>query len=292
MNIESLRSFLLVAKYSSFSKAAEVLYTSQPTLSKKIADLEKELGIQLFVRDYHATRLTAAGSNILKECIEIVDRYDNVFKLAQESRQGVVKKVRIGNFESEYFLISRFLEIVRTRFPDVDLDINTYSPRRIDEGVENNEIDIGFRPLYPIERKSGLNICEVHKARMCFLLPRNHKYANKESIDIFSLKQESFILLSPEFDEQYDWFTQYCEKRGITPKIINHYSRTDTLFLQVAAGNGISIAAFDSAFLKILRKNLSLVTISGEDAFVKIGIVWKADNPNPLVASLIEEYTK
>ncbi|MBP2656349.1 MAG: hdfR 4, partial [Firmicutes bacterium] len=271
MNIELLRSFILVAKYSSFSKAAEVLYTSQPTLSKKIADMEKELGIQLFVRDYHATRLTAAGSNILKECIEIVDRYDKVFTLAQESRSGVLKKVRIGTFESEYFLISRFIEMVRTCFPDVDLDINTYSPKKMDEEVENNEIDIGFRPLYPIERKSGLKICEINKSRMCFLLPRNHKYANKETLDIFSLKQESFILLSPEFDEQYDWFIQYCEKRGITPKIVNKYSRIDTLFLQVAAGNGISIAAFDSAYLKILRKNLSLVSMNGEDTCVKVG---------------------
>ena len=76
MDIRVLRYFLTVAREESFSRAADALYLSQPTLSRQIREMEEELGTQLLVRTNRSVRLTPEGQRLLRRAREIVDLMD------------------------------------------------------------------------------------------------------------------------------------------------------------------------------------------------------------------------
>lgn len=78
MEIRVLRYFLTVAKEQSFTKAAEVLHITQPTLSRQLAGLEKELGVTLFDRSGHHITLTDEGLLLKRRALEIVDMEEKI----------------------------------------------------------------------------------------------------------------------------------------------------------------------------------------------------------------------
>jgi DNA-binding transcriptional LysR family regulator len=78
VNISSLRYFIAVAEFASFTKASERMFVSQPTLSRQVQELEESLGVQLFIRQKGSLTLTTPGHRLLPEAKEIVKRFDNL----------------------------------------------------------------------------------------------------------------------------------------------------------------------------------------------------------------------
>ena len=80
MEIRQLYYFFEIARQGSFSKAAEVLYVTQPTISQQIASLEKELDMSLFSRTTKKVLLTAEGEKFLEPCRQVIDAYDRLLE--------------------------------------------------------------------------------------------------------------------------------------------------------------------------------------------------------------------
>ena len=89
MDIRVLRYFLTIAREESFSRAAQALYLSQPTLSRQIRDMEEELGVTLFVRTNRNLVLTKEGMRLRKRAQEIVDLMDKTQSEFQELDEEV-----------------------------------------------------------------------------------------------------------------------------------------------------------------------------------------------------------
>ena len=95
MDIRVLRYFLTVAREESFSRAADALYLSQPTLSRQIREMEEELGTQLLVRTNRSVRLTPAGERVVPILERIVDCYRDLYSAAGEASSGLTP-LRLG----------------------------------------------------------------------------------------------------------------------------------------------------------------------------------------------------
>ena len=76
MDIESLRPFLALTQELNFTRAAARSYLSQPTLSRRIRDLEREVGEELFARDSHTVSLTPAGERFQRYAVQLVGLFD------------------------------------------------------------------------------------------------------------------------------------------------------------------------------------------------------------------------
>jgi len=286
MNLDLLRAFVLVAHNLSFNKAAGLLFISQAAVSKQIAELEKQLGVQLFIREYHKLQLTSEGAELLKECKEVMGTIDRILNKHSVPRGGA-RKLVIGCVENEYTFFPQVIKMIRERLPDVFLDVKVLPPREIEGAVDCDELDIGIRPFFSTGPKTKLSCKELYTARMCFVLPREHSYARNRVLDIAALGKERFLVLDPSVYDEHSWFIDYCSKRKFRPNITNQVLRVDELFWQVAAGIGISVLGFNPNFYRILRQTLAFVTMEGEDAYMKLGAVWKAQNTNPVIPQLI-----
>ena len=89
MDIRYLRSFVAVAQCLSFTKAAERIYIGQSALSKQIADLEAELGVELFMRHHRSLELTPAGKTLLKEGINLIDKVAEMIEKTRQAQLGI-----------------------------------------------------------------------------------------------------------------------------------------------------------------------------------------------------------
>ncbi|GGF62603.1 LysR family transcriptional regulator [Azorhizobium oxalatiphilum] len=144
MNIRFLETFLWVARLKSFSSAAEKLCTTQAAVSNRIATLERDLGVRLFERDLRSVSLTPQGERALAQAETIV-------RLAEELRHGIGDthrlrgRLMIGTIDSiVYAWLPKFLEAVKTAYPDVDIDLTVDTSLNIARLLQEGQVDLGL----------------------------------------------------------------------------------------------------------------------------------------------------
>ncbi|HEY3423289.1 MAG TPA: LysR family transcriptional regulator [Negativicutes bacterium] len=293
MDIRLLRSFIVVAENLNFTKAARHLYIGQSTLSKQIADLEEQLGATLFLRNRRSVQLTDAGVTLLQEASSLIAKADEIAEKIRHSQNTSWAKLRIGCIGCEHTILPGILKTFNSLYSHLSLNICKLTHDVIDDVLERQEVDICFNLFLGSDHYSKFMIHPVRRYPLCFLLARDHPMAKRTSLDLSALVQERFITLpQTKFPAGMSWLLHQCKERGFVPNIVSHPADIETLFWQVAAGSGISFLLHDPIFNRLLAPGISLVDISGKDAYGFIVISWNQENPNPgipLFVKVIDE---
>ncbi|MCI7060670.1 MAG: LysR family transcriptional regulator [Lachnospiraceae bacterium] len=145
MDFRILRYFLNVAREQSFTKAAEQLHITQPTLSRQLASLEKELGVTLFTRSGRNITLTEEGLLLKRRALEILDLEERTLE-ELKSTEGIVEgTVTIGC--GEFAVVETLAEICKNyqkKYPRVQIVLHTATADTISEMMNNGLVDIGL----------------------------------------------------------------------------------------------------------------------------------------------------
>ena len=151
MELRVLNYFLVAAREENFTRAAEQLHVTQPTLSRQIADLEQELGVKLFTRSNHNIILTEDGM-ILKrraqELLSLADKTKNDFLYKEENLEGTIA-IGSGEFPSTRVLTEGIAAFSR-RHPLVQFELYSGNAGNVREGMERGLLDVGLM-LEPID---------------------------------------------------------------------------------------------------------------------------------------------
>ncbi|SMC46847.1 LysR family transcriptional regulator [Sporomusa malonica] len=285
MDIRSLRSFLMVAQCLSFTEAAKRIYIGQSALSKQIAELEEELGVELFFRHHRSLELTASGKTLLREGAILIDKVAEVVEKTKLAQRGIRGNLKIGCFGLEDAFLPHALRKFRSLYPQISLDIRLLTLKMIENGLESEDLDLGFTVLLGTESKTSrfMNLL-IHRSPLCFLLPNDHKYAHETSIDISCLANDSFIMLyEAECQQGFDWIMDACKKRGFTPDIASKTTRMESVYWQVEAGIGVSFTVKDHSINHHIHSSISIVDMQGDDAVANVMAVWKKEHHNPAI---------
>jgi DNA-binding transcriptional LysR family regulator len=145
MELYQLRTFVTVAEERHLTRAAERLYTSQPSVSAHIKALEEEFGVQLFTRSRKGMRLTDAGSDLLKKAMTILDSSKELLSHAQKLTGEVFGKVRVGlNTDPNVLRVASFVRFMKGLHPRVRLQLTQSSSTRVLKYLRTGEFDCGF----------------------------------------------------------------------------------------------------------------------------------------------------
>ncbi|MCC8024999.1 MAG: LysR family transcriptional regulator [Clostridium sp.] len=144
LTLQHFQYFVLVVEQGTMMKAAEVLNVSQPLLSQKIAQLEKELGVKLFDRNKGKLHLTEAGIKFLEYSRAFLSDMDQVFSSLKESYTEVSEKpVRMGFSDgNESSKIKKVIRMFKQSFPDAPIEVDIDNRLRISEKLLSGELDI------------------------------------------------------------------------------------------------------------------------------------------------------
>ena len=196
MDLYKLKSFYTVAKLGSFSRAAEVLYLTQPAVSTQIKDLENEYQTKLFDRIGRDIRLTPAGEILIPYVKNILDLLDesrlsvNVLKKAGE---GSVK-IGVSELPGARLIPSCLSEFLNT-YPKVHVSITAKKSSEISELVKTNKVDIGIIGNSSPEISAGdFKGTTIYKDRIVAALSPDHPLAGKESLTVKELSNQPLIV--------------------------------------------------------------------------------------------------
>jgi DNA-binding transcriptional LysR family regulator len=240
MELRHLRYFLAVAEELHFGKAAEKLHIAQPPLSQQIRQLEIELGFQLFYRTKRSVRLTEAGEIFLEETQKIFKQLEEAIEKGKQTSRGERGQIAIGFVSSAvYKIIPPILRTFRTSVPGVNLELHELTSDRQIEWLREGRLDIGF--VRPPFQEEEFQIAATFQESLIVALPESHPLADRASIPLSLLAQESFIIFPRSVaPELFDRIISLCQQ-AFSPKIAQEAIQMQTIVSLVAAEMGVAI---------------------------------------------------
>ena len=222
-------------------RAAARLHLTQPSLSRQIAALEHDLGVELFTRERRRFALSAAGATFLVAAQEIVRRADEAARDARRAQRGELGTLRLRFVQSATFeALPRLLGAFRAKHPDVVLDVETLVTLRQVEELRERRIDVGLLRL-PITDPT-LRTRVISRDPLVAALPAGHRLAGRTRLPLSALAGEPFVLYTRSFGPSVqDAIIGYCRAAGFAPRIIQEAADVQTIAALVAAGLGVSL---------------------------------------------------
>ena len=145
MELRVLRYFLAVVREGTITKAANFLHVTQPTLSRQLMDLEKELGQQLFIRSSNNISLTPEGMLLKQRAQEIVELADKTESMFSNMKNEIAGEIFIGSGEtSSIKIIAEVLKEIRLEYPKIKYNLYSGNADDVSEKLDKGLIDFGI----------------------------------------------------------------------------------------------------------------------------------------------------
>ena len=288
MNLTRIQYFVEVAKLENFSKAAQVLYVSQPNLSKQIGLMEQELGFDLFRRVGKNIQLTRAGQYLYEQFRDLPEYTAKAIAHAEalsRGDDGSLSIVVLDGQDVNSFLSSRIASL-REQYPGMSIEMERNSFRNLRQGLDRGSYDVLFTLEFELDNRDDWDSLMLLRQPGAIAISRVHPLASRESLTIQDFKNEAFVAISREESPGgYALLLEQCGKCGFTPNIVRETATTESLFLCVEMGIGVAILDRNTR----LEGNdaVRLVTIPDSEA-AGLTAVWRKDNYNPMVKRLVE----
>lgn len=196
--LQQLQILKAIATEKNFTKAAEVLYVSQPSLSKQIKTLEKNLDILLINRESNRISLTENGKVFLQYSERILALCEESCRALIDLKNGDRGNLTVGASQTiGTYLMPRVLALFAQNHPQIDLKVQVNSTRIIAKNVINREIDIAVvGGEIPDELRKNLTVEHFVEDELSLIISKSHPFAKKKKINKDDLYHLNFITLN------------------------------------------------------------------------------------------------
>lgn len=240
MELRQLRYFIEVAEREHISEASVHLHVAQSAVSRQIANLEDELGVQLFERIGRNVKLTPIGKIFLEHSVSAIQAIDFAKKQIDEYLDPEKGTIKIG-FPTSLagHLLPTVISAFKKEHPNVAFHLRQGSYNYLIEAVKQRELNLAFLgPLPP--KESSLNNTILFTENFSILVNANHPFAKREKIPLIDLRKEEFVLF-PEGYIMQKLVIEACNSVGFTPKVSSEGEDMDAIKGLVAAGIGLTL---------------------------------------------------
>lgn len=270
MELRVLRYFLTVVREENISKAADILHITQPTLSRQLAQLEEELGVQLFTRG-RGVSLTEEGMLLRRRAEELVELADKTRREFLEQRRELAGTISVGSGESASAqLLPELLSSFHENYPRVRFDLYTGNADQIKEGIDRGLLDVAllFEPV-SIEKYESIPLGRLDRWGVS-VLPED-PLAERERVTPEELRGRPLIISRRPLVQQM--IARWC---GVEPEqlpILATYNLGANVRLLAEAGLG-AIVGIEGAHQNYAGMGLKFIPLSPELTMRSV-LVWK-----------------
>lgn len=236
--LHQLKVFETVARHGSFTRAAEELFITQPTVSSQVKQLTKSIGLPLFEQIGKSLYLTDAGKELLATCQDIFEKLDN-FQMKVADLKGTKQgQLRLAVITTAKYFIPRLLGSFCKNYPGIDIALKVTNHQEVQQRMLNNEDDLYIvsNPHQDIDLLSQPFLDNP----LVVVANREHTLVNKKNIDITNLNNEPFIMRekgSGTRDAVLDLFEQH----DVSVRVRLELGSNEAIKQAIAGGLGISV---------------------------------------------------
>lgn len=274
MDIQHLQYFVAVATHGNFTKAAQQLYVTQPTISKMVKSIEEELGVTLFDRSGKQVKLTDAGKVLLGQAQNIIKSFENLSSELDDLMELKTGSIKIGlppMTGSRFF--PRVIQEFHKQYPRINVQLFEDGAKKIETDVGNGILDLGVVVL-PTKDEIFHTFSFVNEQLMLLTHP-NNPLSKKEVACLKDLEHEDFILFRKDF-ALHDRIITECVRTGFQPHIIYESSQWDFISEMVAANLGIALLP-ETVCRQLDQSRVSIIPLIDPIIPWELGIIWRKD---------------
>ncbi|WP_445115919.1 LysR substrate-binding domain-containing protein [Acinetobacter sp. WZC-1] len=241
MDLKSLRIFAEIVQSQSFSRAADHLFMTQPTISKAIRGLEDELGVSLFKRGEAGRKrevtLTYTGELIYQHALVLLAEQKRIYETVAQVHSLKKGKLRLGLPPLGSVLLSPLIALFYKQYPDIQLNFLEIGSNGIEQAIADKRVDVGvllgnLRPTFASIR--------VMDSPMCLLSRKESPWKNERAVSLIELREESFLLYADSFTLN-NMIIQAANSVGFEPRVVCKSGQWDFITRMVEFNMGIAI---------------------------------------------------
>jgi DNA-binding transcriptional LysR family regulator len=291
MEINKLEAFCKVLELKSFTRAAEAVLLTQPTVSEHVRSLEQELGQKLLDRLGRAVEPTPVGRLFYGYARKILQTRQEAVEAVQQYSGSLVGRIMLGcsTIPGAYVLpelIGRF----RLQHPSIKTTLHISSSHIISGKVLEGELDIGV--VGAKWNESGLNWTKIFHDELTLVVHPDHPWAHGKPVALATIVKEPFIIREAESGTR-KVFSNILEKNGMKESELREVAEigsTEAIKEAVKAGIGISILSRRAIMDDVDCGRLAAVTIKGQVLERPFYLVQRKKRALSPVASVFLEY--
>ncbi|HYJ07000.1 MAG TPA: LysR substrate-binding domain-containing protein [Chthoniobacterales bacterium] len=287
MELRHLRYFIAVAEALSFTKAAQKLHTSQPSLTRQVRSLEEELGVRLLNRNKQRVSLTEEGTAFLDNSKKLLAHAQEIVQSIRHQGHREIRPLNVGYVSNLFHdLLPGTLRTFRQQWPLVPLNLFDMSCGDQLSALETGMIDLAFVGLHEPIEKRGLRFRAIASYETVVALPKDDPLARKPAVDLKDLAPRFFIGMTElSYPGYHEWLVATCRRAGFTPKVLQDVALERTMIQTVAAGLGVALVPEQ---LKKLPHDNVIFRPTSRPIRTEGCVAWKGDDLSPSLQAYLE----
>ncbi len=287
VTLHQLQVFAVTARHRSFTRAAEELFLTQPTVSMQVKQLSKAVGLPLFEQVGKRLYLTPAGEELLATCQDIFERLER-FEMTIADLQGLKKgQLRLAVVTTAKYFAPRLLGPFCQRYPSIEVSLKVTNRERVLERLSQNQDDLCIVSKLP--EHMDVNQHPFLEDSLVVLAPPSHPLANKPQIPLQAIKDEPFLMREQGSGTRL-MVEAFFNERDLDVQVRMELGSNEAIKQAVAAGLGLSILSHHTLALERATGQLALLDIEGFPLRRHWHVVYPAGKRLSVVAQAFLDY--
>lgn len=285
--LHQLKVFEVVARHGSFTRAAEELFLTQPTVSMQVKQLTKAVGLPLFEQMGKKLYLTDAGRELLATCREIFERLSQ-FEMTVADFKGLKQgRLRLAAITTTKYFVPRLLGPFCHIYPGIDISLQVTNHEQIISRLSENLDDLYI--LSQLPEHLDIKSYAFLENPLVVLAPANHPLAGQKNIPIESLSGEPFIMREPGSGTRSS-VQRLFDSHGVAVKVRLELGSNEAIKQAIAGGLGISVLSHHTISHERGNTELTVLDVEGFPISRYWYVVYPAGKQLSVVAHTFLEY--
>jgi len=290
MTLRQLQVFETIVRLGSFTRAAEELFLTQPTVSMQIKKLSSVIGLPLFEHVGRNVEPTEAGMELYEVCRNTFETLVNL-EMKISDLKGVKRgRLRLGAITNATYFAPEVLGEFSALYPGIEVSLKVTNRDSIIERMRNNEDNLyimGQAPTDEIE----VEAFPIAPNPLVVMAPKNHPLVGKKNISLKRIAEEPFILREPGSGVR-DATLRMFDSKGLRPSVRMELGSNEAIKHTIVGGLGISVLSLHTLTLEGTNSSVEILDVEGFPIMRQWYLVYPKGKELSLVSTAFIEFAR
>ncbi|RBP95862.1 DNA-binding transcriptional LysR family regulator [Cytobacillus firmus] len=293
MYYDALKTFVTLAEVKNFTKTAELLLMSQPSVSLHIKNLEKEFQTKLFQRSPKYLKITPSGEILYDRAKQMITIYEQTRQEILEQQNTIKGDLKIAaSFTIGEYILPPLLLDLQNQYPELNLQVTIANTEEVVQSTRSHHVDIGLIEGQTNERE--LIVTPFLEDELYIVTSNQHPLVQKEETTIADLQDQAWIMRENGSGTR-EYFNHVVRSNGLKVKSLLTISSNQGIKETLINGLGISILSGSVVERDVKQNNLSIIKVKNQEfkrtlSYVLSPIMQEKKNVSIFIEALSEKW--